>query len=92
MYEKRIISCSSRLCLGGKKGLVCYSSGWSEMGWLAVAQEDGMVAGQPLSLPLTESTNARAPHHRDLFPFHGWCHHRFGLVVVLPLVGQAVDR
>ena len=50
-----------------------------------------MIAGQPLNLPPIGLTNARVLHHRDLFPFHGWCH-RFEIVVVLPLIGQAVDR
>ena len=58
----------------------------------AVAREDGMIVGQPLNLPLIELTNAKVLNHRDLFPFHRWCHHRFELVTVLPLVGQAVDR
>ena len=56
-----------------------------------VAQENGMIAGQPLNFPPIGLTNARVLHHRDLFPFHGWCH-RFEIVVVLPLIGQAVDR
>ena len=29
--------------------------------------------------------------HRNLSPFHGWSRHRFELVV-LPLMGQAIDR
>ena len=39
-----------------------------------VAQEDGMIASQPLNLPPIGLTNARVLYHRDLFPFHGWCH------------------
>ena len=29
--------------------------------------------------------------HRDLFPFRGWSHHRSELVVVIPLMGQAIS-
>ena len=58
----------------------------------AVAREDGMIVGQPLNLPLIELTNAKVLNHHDLFPFHRWCYHRFELVTVLPLVGQAVDH
>ena len=51
-----------------------------------------MIVGQPLNLPLVELTNAKVLNHRDLFPFHGWCHYWFEFVTVFPLIEQTVDR
>ena len=51
-----------------------------------------MIVGHPLNLLLIELTNAKVLNHRDLFPFHGWCHHRFEFVTVFPLIEQTVDR